>query len=371
MRILFITNNLPPVVDGVGDYTYNLACEFAKHGHEVHVVCRDKGEIRDDYQNIHVAKIVKRWNRRAGKTISAYIQEHDIDMVSLQYVPHGFHPKGLPFGLVLALKDIKKSGVKVMTFFHEVSVEYDECDVKHRVLEILMKCISLKVLSLSDMVATSIECYRGMLRKLDGKKRVELIPIASNIPEVSIDEDELHDLRSRVAAENEKIIAFFGRRDYSRCISAIDRLRDAGYNVKGLLIGKTGVGMNLFPDLFYRTGELEDVKISRYLQLADVMILPEKMPYGCSFKSGALIAGMRAGLPVITTEGKLTDSRLHDGKNIIFADMSSAQRLEEVLAEVIALDPHVLRRVGQNAKEAVAAMTWNNMYNHYLHLLNG
>ena len=30
---------MPPIVDGVGDYTYNLAHEFALHGHEVIVIC--------------------------------------------------------------------------------------------------------------------------------------------------------------------------------------------------------------------------------------------------------------------------------------------------------------------------------------------
>ena len=41
MRILFITNQMPPLVDGVGDYTCNLARGFARHGHEAAVVCRE------------------------------------------------------------------------------------------------------------------------------------------------------------------------------------------------------------------------------------------------------------------------------------------------------------------------------------------
>lgn len=38
MKILFITNNFPPIVDGVGDYTYNIAKQFAEHNHKVYII---------------------------------------------------------------------------------------------------------------------------------------------------------------------------------------------------------------------------------------------------------------------------------------------------------------------------------------------
>ena len=59
MNILFITNTLPPVVDGVGDYTLNLAKEFAKHGHKVSIVCKRNDRVKTDYEDIRVFPIVE------------------------------------------------------------------------------------------------------------------------------------------------------------------------------------------------------------------------------------------------------------------------------------------------------------------------
>lgn len=47
MHILFITTAFPPLVDGVGDYTYNLAQEFVNNGHQAIVVCKKKTWNKD------------------------------------------------------------------------------------------------------------------------------------------------------------------------------------------------------------------------------------------------------------------------------------------------------------------------------------
>lgn len=43
----------------------NLACEFARHGHKVTVVCRKLKDIRIDYEDIDVKPIVETWNKKA------------------------------------------------------------------------------------------------------------------------------------------------------------------------------------------------------------------------------------------------------------------------------------------------------------------
>ena len=118
MNILFITNTLPPVVDGVGDYTLNLAKEFAKHGHNVSIVCKCDDRVKTDYEDIKVFPIVEAWNKSVAAPVIRLIRERHIEIVSLQYVPHGYDNRGLPFAIAYLAKEIKKINVPLYTFFH-------------------------------------------------------------------------------------------------------------------------------------------------------------------------------------------------------------------------------------------------------------
>lgn len=49
-----------------------------------------------------------------------------------------------------------------------------------------------------------------------------------------------------------------------------------------------------------------------YLQISDILILPEDPLSGCSLKSGSLAAALQFGIPTITNSGFMTDERLSD-----------------------------------------------------------
>ena len=124
MNVLFISKGLPPAVDGVGDYTINIAREFSSHGHSVTIVCKKAEDVITDYANITVLPVVEAWNNNNGKRIRQLINERNIDVTMLQYVPHAFEPHGLPFGLLSFVQQIKKSNKPVFTFLHEVYWRY-------------------------------------------------------------------------------------------------------------------------------------------------------------------------------------------------------------------------------------------------------
>lgn len=337
MRILFMSNNLPPIVDGVGDYTYNLAHEFAKHGHEVHVVCGNREEIRDDYEDIHVAKIVRKWNRQAGKDIAEYIRENGIEVVSLQYVPYAYDSKGLPFGLVMALEEIKKCSVHLMTFCHEVCIGlWDKHTLKNVLYAATMQYITRQILNCSDSVATSIEHYARKIRQLCPKhKNVVCIPIASNVPLTSKSAEELFELRRSVADnEQQKIIGFFGCRDCETSIMAIEELREEGQDLKMLFIGKVSEKtLSLIPNDAYSTGILDIEDIDQYLRIADVLVIPCKN--GISFKNGAFVAALNANKPIVTACGFMTDVELYNVKDLAFVDFDNIRRIKETLLSVL------------------------------------
>lgn len=368
MRILFITNNLPPLVDGVGDYTYNLAREFAKHGHEVHVACRNKVEIRDDYEDIHVAKIVKKWNRQAGKDIADYIRENRIGVISLQYVPHGFHPKGLPFGLISVVNEITRTRAKLMVFCHEVCVEYSHGTLKQKVLEYLMKGITRKILEQANFIATSIAYYREMIIKMGIQQPVSIIPIASNIPEHTYSRQDICAQKKLIAPDGEFIVSFFGKRDSVTTMKAIQELRSEGISIRTLLIGRVNIPSEYRQENCYETGVLDASELFKYFLVSDVMVLPEGNSYGCSFKSGSFATSLRAGLVVCTSKGYLTDESLHHNENVVFADFCSVSDVKEKLRALL-LNEESRDRIGEQAKKLAADRTWVKTYQDYLRII--
>lgn len=370
MRILFITNNFPPIVDGVGDYTYNIANQFVKHNHEVYIVCKKNPIINIGVKGMTVLPIIEKWNNSSYKSILKLINEKKIDVVSLQYVPHGFHPKGLPFPIIKLTKEIKKSNTKLFTFFHEVSVEKEKGNIRRTLLSIVMQYISKKIIENSDYVATSIEYYRNMMLKLvPYKKNIPLIPIASNIPETTLSEKDLLDLKKRIAPNNEVIISFFGIRNIQNSVDAISSLKREGYKIKILLIGKTSkyLPKNLPSDTI-KTGVLEIEEIDKFIKVSDIFILSEGKS-GCSFKSGSLAAGLRNKLPIITSKGKLTSSTLEDRKNILFTDFNNSYKISNTILYILN-NKEISLSIGREAYNTTIDFTWNETYNKYINLLN-
>lgn len=366
MKILFITNTLPPVVDGVGDYTLNLAREFARHGHQAGILCKRDDRVRHDYADIAVYPIVEKWNRTSAKHVSNLIKEKKIDVVSLQYVPHGFEPHGLPFGLVGFVKEVKKTGVSVFTFCHEVYWRYRGLNLKYLVESLLMASISKRILAKSDYVATSISYYAKMILSLSGKKAMA-IPIASNIP-VKYDKNEISELRRKIAPNNELIVAFIGKRDMSVVSVALEKLIYEGIKIKILLIGKTNDVVNIGEKYCYRTGLLDIDELSKYVAVADCMIMPEGQ-MGCSFKSGSLAAALSFGLPVVTSQGIMTDKVLQDGKNIFFVRYSSVDDYNKVILSM-ANQESLRKGVSKNAKMLGYKMPWVSTYQKYMEIMN-
>lgn len=357
---------MPPYVDGVGDYTMNLACEFARHGHKVTVVCRKLKDIRIDYEDIDVKPIVETWNKKAIAPVCEVIRTKKIEIVFWQYVPHGFHLKGLPFGLIQIMKGIKRERIPIFTFFHEVCISMDRLNLKWIVQAIIMRFLTHRVLLYSDYIATSIGWYSRRIRKISGLKDIPLIPIPSNIPMQPLSEFERIQLRVAIAPNDEFIIGFLGKRNPAECLKAIGNLIKNGKKIKLLSIGETAlIDKTMVGDAIYKTGVLEINDLFRYLDVADCIILPEPSS-GCSFKSGSLMAALRAGKVVITSKGFMTDASLVNQFNIIFAD--SVKDYERELLGIME-DRNKSVRIGMQAKLLVQDVDWLGTYKQYLKIL--
>lgn len=371
MHILFITNNFPPIVDGVGDYTFHLAQEFVKNGHKVLVVCKANAQIPQKVSGIEVKAIIKSWNKKAAIPIISLIEDYKISWVILQYVPHGFQRKGLPFALISVMKQIKSTGVKTMVFCHEISISYVERkNLKRFLIYKMMRYIIKRILINADVVTTSIDYYYRILRQLVPEIICHHpIPIAANIPYTSKTGEELHRLRKEIAPQNEIIISFFGKRSIKNSITAIRNLIKEGMRIKVLFIGNALQDISeLNSSNYYKTGILDLQQLDPYLLISDILVLPEAKLSGCSFKSGSLSAALRDGVTVLSSTGFLTSEELIDRQNIIFTDFESVSDIENKLRLLIS-NSSLRKKIGRQAQITVKSHSWENTYKAYMYAL--
>ncbi len=367
MKIFFISSQLPPIVDGVGDYTLNMAKQFAAHGHEVAVVTKKDDRINTQVEGVKILTVVPSWSASATKPIVKAIRDFKPDIVSLQYVPHGFHPKGLPFFMVRLVTAIKGQKVKLFTFFHEVSVSKVKGNPKRTVLAMAMQWISKKIIEKSDYVATSIDSYRDFILKLSPSAKVTVIPIASNV-DIEPASEEFHQrMRQKIADQDEFVVGFFGVRNLEMAIESINILRQQNVKIRILLIGKTReLPKNLTN--YYKTGVLGVSDLSIYFAASDVLMLPEGKPSGCSFKSGSLAAMLSSGRPVFTTKGTMTSPLLIDNQNVVFTDFENIEETAKNLSRILH-DSDRQRAIGEKAVDLMRNITWEKTFEQYENVL--
>jgi hypothetical protein len=128
MRLAFFCSSLEPGRDGVGDYTRRLAAECIRQGHASVIVALNDLHVTQpvfESQSVEdVSPLVLRlpggmpWNARVVEA-RKWIGPFNPAWMSLQFVPFGYHPKGLCFGLGKKLSGIHPSAAwQIM--FHEL-----------------------------------------------------------------------------------------------------------------------------------------------------------------------------------------------------------------------------------------------------------
>jgi len=194
LKILFFCASLEAGRDGVGDYTTRLAGEFRSQGHKSWIIAINDRHLQpapgfesnvgavDRMQMDSRLSSSTGWLQRI-RTIQRAVVEYQPDWVSLQYVPYGFHRKGLPFLLPKRLASLG-GGFRWHVMFHELwygDAPGRRC--KHSIIYGLQRHIVQGLLrKLHPLVHTHNELFRGRLHKLGARPAV--LPLFGNIPVV-------------------------------------------------------------------------------------------------------------------------------------------------------------------------------------------
>jgi glycosyltransferase involved in cell wall biosynthesis len=353
MKIVFLTRNYPPTICGVGDYTHYLAQEMTQKGIEVSVICfDDQMPIQSD--KIKVFPIVNRLNTEGVVAISNLLKSIKPDWFITQYVPHGFHPKGLPFAFPKLYRQLNLLNVPILTVFHEVKIR-PEKHLKTRILSFLQAKLADSIANKSAKIVTSIDFYKDYLKSFAHK--ISLVPIPSNIPPIDVKEDVKQHLRIKNnIADNAKIICTFGDRDISSFLAAFDKLAIKHPELIWLICGKNSTPsliLNSRPYIRY-VGKMSAENIYQYLSLGTVFFMPDDINSagegGTSNKSGSLACAFSLGIPIVATNGDLNNKLLLHEKNILLTEITNMSALFETLNRCFTT-PNLASELGKNARE--------------------
>jgi hypothetical protein len=314
MKVLFICSSCEPGRDGVGDYTRRLALALDGCGHHtVRVGMNDRHagnvQVRDGALAA-VPKLIRfpeslSWKQRFA-TLRDLDQEFAPDCISLQYVPHGFQAKGLPFRFALGIAPFAH-GRRVHITFHELWGGASNIlgrtiipALQKQLLLYLCRTLSPRVVNVTN------EEYQRRLASIGIASAV--LPLFGNIPVLV--------KASAHKNADEWVFAIFGTLragwKFERLLVEIECAREVAAikRCRFVSVGRLGEhGQSLWEAMkrsgyenfvFERLGELEESDVSRALHSADFGIAVS--PFEIIEKSGAVAAMREHGLPVIVTQ---------------------------------------------------------------------
>jgi glycosyltransferase involved in cell wall biosynthesis len=360
LKIAFIVSSLEPGRDGVGDYTRRLAGELIRQGNQCRIVslndkCRLNAETlkpetatrnqKSEIRNQKSAKLGEKisafsfqlsafteWQTSEGteieclrlsgtmpwseRTIAArdWLNDFNPDWVSLQFVPFGFHPKGLCFGLAGHLKSIIRSR-PLHWMFHELWVLWSfPLSLRKRLLGQVQKFYlrqHLRKLK-PQSVSTQLSFYQTELSKIGVSANV--IPLHGNIPVYPRREADkwLADRCALPASPKPVKAGFFGNivstLDPELFAAMIAELKTSGNELLVLSAGKTDeTSDRLWNSLeqefaasatFIKLGGLNEREASHYFSALDYGLT--SYPTELMGKSSGVAAMREHGLRVIS-----------------------------------------------------------------------
>ncbi len=355
MRWDLITGEYPPTLGGVSDYTRVLAEELVRRGDCVHVwTCGGESRSIDDGVEVH--RLPGRFGLSALRVLQAELRPTVGRVVLLQYVHPAFGMKGLnlPFCAWFALR----GGSDRWVMFHEVAFPREHADtLARRVLAEGTELMARLLARAATHLFVSVPAWEPRLRQLGARAPIDWLPIPSTLPDLGNRSADRSVDRS-VDRGGRFLIGHFGTYgdhiggELRRIIPLILRPPNRALLLLGLdgerFIGEILAEHPWLEGRIRATGKLALDQVAERLSECDLLIQP--YPDGASARRTSLMAGLRLGLPIVTTFGALSESLWHDSDAVELSPALDAAAFADRV-DRLANDPVRRRELGLRAKE--------------------
>lgn len=347
MKIHIIAAALPPLLDGIGDYTAHLAAELA---HSATVTVLTGAPAPAPIPGVRVETAFSPDASRSVWNLVSRVAEDRPDWVLLQYNPFSYGRWGLNLHLPRVMRRIKQDapGTRFALMVHEPFVPL--ITPQFAVMGTWQRWQLWRLGRAADVVFFSIDFWqRGFRRWFPGKPLVHL-PVGSNIPRVPISQPEA---RARLGIRDDAVVlGLFGTagsgRMLDRAVGALNALRAANVPARLLYVGphKEAICAALGSRDVIADGPFPADEVSRRLSAMDIYLAA--YIDGVSTRRGAFLAALQHGVATVGTRGPLTDSLLEGeaGQAFLLADVNAPEQFQ---AEVLRLakDSALRKQIGQ------------------------
>lgn len=374
MSVLIISNNFPPLYDGVGDYSNILYQQIKQKGFRTIVATRYQEDIQINHAaNPDIFSSIPNWNLSGCRRIYKLIKSKEIKHVLLQYVPYAFSTTGLPVSLLFLVCVLRIKGVKVHTNFHEIGIRLSGANLINKIRSLLQRIFAYIFCTLSNSIQTSNAYYASLLAPYN----CSIIPIPSNFEFENLDEIENKLSETIIAVNANRCLPFF-------------------FESIGLLKQTLQKGLKV-----YILGRADDAELSKIKALVDLYNLKDEVEYtvhqpakilltilkqaavfvqlekvnrngngGVSSKSGTTATALYLGLPIITTKGDLTDLNLFkEDINLVFVPYNEPKRIAKAIYQLIENKSFHSSLCSEAKNTYSNSFAWKYTLNHFYKLI--
>jgi glycosyltransferase involved in cell wall biosynthesis len=337
VTIAIISPCLPPALDGIGDYTANLAQHLATEA-AVTVLCGMPGAAPIPGADVRMA-----FNRQHPSSLRGIVRavgSAQPEWVVVQYCPFGFGRWGWNPWLVLTARALKKRWPET-----ELAVTVHEpcawpINWKLRTMNTWQRPQLRLLGNAADVVLFVVGRWVESFGPWFAGKRLYHLPVGSNIPCLPISRNEA---RTRLGVgPKTTLLCVFGQGhhsqlwDYARL--AAERLQAKGGDVAVLHLGPAlAQAASAFGTVrVISDGFLPAEEVSR--RLAAVDLFAAAFADGVSTRRTTFIAALQHGLAVLGTRGSATDPMLEreDGHAYLLVDAGDAEVFASLVEDAVA-----------------------------------
>ncbi|OUL19789.1 hypothetical protein BV378_31725 [Nostoc sp. RF31YmG] len=182
--VISIVPQLPPAIDGVGDYALNLARQLHKDFNiQTHfIVCNPTWVGAVEIEDFPISQV----SDRSPDALLTLLSSDGTSSILLHYVGYGYANRGCPVWLVDGLQRWKNLFPErsLLTMFHEVYASGPPWTSSFW-LSPLQRSLAVRLAKLSDHCITSKQLYAEILNNLSRGKhnQIPVLPVFSNIGE--------------------------------------------------------------------------------------------------------------------------------------------------------------------------------------------
>ena len=336
LKIHIITAALPPQLDGIGDYTANLAAELA---HSATVTVLTGAPAPDSIPGVRVETAFSADDPRSVWNLVDRVAADPPDWVLLQYNPFSYGRWGLNLHLPRVMQGIKRRcpGAKFALMVHEPFVPI--ISPQFAVMATWQRWQLWALGRSADRVFFSIGPWAKRFQKWFPHTQVRHLPVGSNIPLVPTSRAEA---RERLGIpEGTFVLGLFGTMHISRMLErvrgAAQTVLQSGQEAVVLYIGKDEqiVRLALGDVPLLAGGPFSAEESSRRFAIMDVQLAP--FTDGISTRRTSVMCGLQHGVATVGTHNYNTDAIFmeENGRSLLLAPVDDAPQFNMHVLEVL------------------------------------